>query len=135
MTDFYKLGYDATLDELGMEKVATSIGYRVRRGIRNFGQKTKGLLSRRAPSAAAAPAPMPRKPIDPNRHKAYDAAGAQEADTAFGGKMVDRAAVSKGMGLLKPLVPAAGVGGLGYLGMTTNKANSLGGDPNQYQRY
>ena len=78
---------------------------------------------------------MPRKPIDPNRHKAYDAAGAQEADTAFGGKMVDRAAVSKGMGLLKPLVPAAGVGGLGYLGMTTNKANSLGGDPNQYQRY
>lgn len=134
MTDFYKLGYDATLDELGMEKVATSIGYRVTKGVRQLGQKAKGLLSRRAPSAAAAPAPMPRKPVDPNRHKAYDAAGAQEADTAFGGKMVDRAAVSKGMGLLKPLVPAAGVGGLGYLGMTTNKANSLG-DSNQYQRY
>lgn len=145
MTDFCKLGYNATLDELGMEKVSMSIGYRVSRGVQNLGRKAKGLLSRgsRAPTAPSAPAasaasaappPMPKKPIDPNRYKAYDPAGAREVDMAFGGNTIDRAAVSKGMGLLKPLLPAAAVGGLGYLGMSTNKANSLG-NAAPYQRY
>ena len=147
MIDFCKLGYDATLDELGMEKVSRSINSRLQEGARRIGKGIKGMFARgnqpprgrtstarTAPGAPAAP-PMPKKPIDPNRYKQHTAPDARGVDKAFSGKAVDRAALARGAGLLKPLVPAAAVGGIGYLGMTTHKADSLGRRQNQFRQY